>query len=269
VIEAAAGSVSTHGLGPRHRSLAHLATAGTSFYSVSDVPDDGAGHIAVVLGCFDALLGLGLKQLLSEDRDLQVLGVDMDRAVLQHAVESLAPHVAILDEAAVRELSVLGSLRVARPTTGIVVLAHHPTVSYATSLMADGASCVAKDISAAGVLAAVHIAADGRRVFADVDGHMVERSRPATSASLTPREIEVLEYLSRGQSHAEIAHALQVGVETVRTHSAHIRSKLGVRSKRELIGLTIPLQGETGPSRQTRQRAGLSHSSPKDHLFRW
>jgi DNA-binding NarL/FixJ family response regulator len=210
---------------------------------VSEVPDDAAGHIAVVLGCFDALLGLGLKQLLSEDRDLRVLGVDIDCAVLQHSVESMSPQVAILDEAVVRELSVLGSLRLVQPMTGIVVLAHRPTVSYATSLMANGASCVAKDISAAGVLAAIRIAADGRRVFADLDGHMVERSRPATSASLTPREIEVLEHLSRGQSHAEIAHALQVGIETVRTHSAHIRSKLGVRSKRELIGLTIPFQG--------------------------
>jgi len=245
VIEAV-GSVSRHLLGPTHRSLKHLATAGASSYPVSDVPDNGMGHIAVVLGCFDALLGLGLKQLLTEDRDLRVLGVDIDRAALQDVVESMSPQVAILDEAVVRELSVLGSLRLAQPTTGIVVLAHRPTASYATSLMADGASCVAKDISAAGVLAAIHVVADGRRVFADVDGHMVERSRPATPASLTPREIEVLEYLSRGQSHAEIALALQVGVETVRTHSAHIRSKLGVRSKRDLIGLTIPLRGEIG-----------------------
>jgi DNA-binding CsgD family transcriptional regulator len=55
----------------------------------------------------------------------------------------------------------------------------------------------------------------------------------------------VLEYLARGQSHGVIAHALQLDVEPVRTHSAHIRAKLGVRSKRELIGLTIPIQMES------------------------
>jgi DNA-binding CsgD family transcriptional regulator len=54
----------------------------------------------------------------------------------------------------------------------------------------------------------------------------------------------VLEFLSRGRSHAEIAHALQLSVETVRTHAAHIRGKLEVRNKRELIGLTIPAQPE-------------------------
>jgi DNA-binding CsgD family transcriptional regulator len=82
-------------------------------------------------------------------------------------------------------------------------------------------------------------------VFVADDGHLVERSHPATVASLTPREAEVLEYLSKGRSHGEIAHALQLGVETVRTHAAHIRGKLGVRNKRELIGLTIPVQPET------------------------
>jgi DNA-binding NarL/FixJ family response regulator len=99
---------------------------------------------------------------------------------------------------------------------------------------------VAKEASAEDILAAAHIAADGRRVFAADDGCLVERGHPATVASLTPCEAEVLEFLSRGQSHAEIAHALGLGVETVRTHAAHIRGKLGVRNKRELITCCVP-----------------------------
>jgi DNA-binding CsgD family transcriptional regulator len=55
----------------------------------------------------------------------------------------------------------------------------------------------------------------------------------------------VLEYLSKGRSHGEIAHALQLGVETVRTHAAHIRGKRGVRNKRELIGVPIPVRSAT------------------------
>ncbi len=144
------------------------------------------------------------------------------------------------------ETSVLERLRATQPAIGIIVLAHLPTVAYSMRLFAGGASCVAKEASAANILAAVHIAADGRRVFADVDGHLVERSLPATMASLTPREMEVLEYFSRGRTHGEIAHALQLGIETIRTHSAHLRSKLGVRSNRDLIGLPIPDNAERG-----------------------
>ena len=207
---------------------------------------DGEAGVTVVLGRFGELVRRGLIQLLSEDRHLQIIGVDLDDIALEHTVARQSPHVVILDEATIFKSSVIERLRTARPTSGIVVLAHHPTVAFAMQLMAREASCLAKDVSAAGVLAAVHIAADGKRVFADVDGHLVERSSPTTAVPLTPREVEVMEYLARGQSHREIAHALQLGVETVRTHSAHIRAKLGVRSKRELIGLTIPLNGDAG-----------------------
>jgi DNA-binding NarL/FixJ family response regulator len=228
----------------REQGLTHRTAISASVRVVGESSAGDGGHITIVLGRFDPLVGHGLIQILRGDRSLRIVGADLDRAALEHAVASHAPRVAILDEASVVEPTVLECLRDAQPAIGVIVLAHLPTVAYGMRLLARGASCLSKDVSGADMLAAVHIAADGRRVFADVDGHLVERSYPAT-ASLTPREVEVLEYLSRGKSHAEIAHALQLGVETVRTHSAHIRRKLGVRSKRDLIGLPIPVQSET------------------------
>jgi DNA-binding NarL/FixJ family response regulator len=226
--------------------LAYLDAVGAWTRSADARADEEAGDVTVALGRFDALVGRGLTQILSEDRDLRIIDADLDDVALEHTAARQSPHVAILDEASTVRSSVLERLRTAQPTIGIAVLAHHPTVAYAMRLMTRGASCLAKDVSAADILAAVRIVAEGRHVFADIDGHLVQRSRPVTAVSLTPREAEVMEYLARGQSHREIAHALQLGVETVRTHSAHIRAKLGVRSKRELIGLPIPLQGETG-----------------------
>jgi ATP/maltotriose-dependent transcriptional regulator MalT len=43
-----------------------------------------------------------------------------------------------------------------------------------------------------------------------------------------------MELLQSGRSNAEIAHALHVSVETVRTHARRIYRKLGVRTRREL-----------------------------------
>lgn len=57
---------------------------------------------------------------------------------------------------------------------------------------------------------------------------------PPRPGALTKREAEVLRLLRGGYSYAEIALALHLGVETVRTHARHIRRKLGVRSSREL-----------------------------------
>jgi DNA-binding NarL/FixJ family response regulator len=225
--------------------LTHLAAISASSRSVGEPSDRGVGRITVVLGYFDALVSRGLTQILREDRDLRIIGTDLDNATLGHAAARWAPRVAILDEASVVEPSVLERLRVAQPAIGIVVLAHRPARACGMRLLAAGASCISKDVSAADILAAVHSAAEDRRVFVPSDGRLVERSYPVNAASLTPREAEVLEFLSRGQSHAEIAYALQLGVETIRTHAAHIRGKLGVRNKRELIGLTIPVPSET------------------------
>jgi DNA-binding CsgD family transcriptional regulator len=56
---------------------------------------------------------------------------------------------------------------------------------------------------------------------------------------LTPRETEILPLLRRGASNAEIALALEVGLETVRTHTRSIYRKLGVSSRREISSLPV------------------------------
>lgn len=229
------------------RSLTNLAAFGALSGSVEGdgALDDSTGYVTVALGRFDALVSRGLTQILREDRSLRIIAADLDHAALEHVVASQALQVAVLDEANGAEFTVLERLKAIQPTIGILILAHRPTVAYSMRLFAGGASCLSKKLSAADILAVVHIVADGRRVFAADDGHLVEQSYPVASRALTPREIEVLEYLSRGQRYAEVAHALQLGVETVRTHSAHIRNKLGVRSKQDLIGMPIPVQSKT------------------------
>jgi len=198
-------------------------------------PAEG-GAITVALGRFDALLGRGLTQVLREDRAIRILASDLDGARLERAAAELTPRVAILDEASVVDPAAVGRLRGAHAGIGVIVLAGQPTVAYATRLFASGVSCLSKRVSAADVLAAVRVAASGKRVFAYVEGHLMERGHPER-AGLTPREVEVLEYLSTGRSHSEIALAMGLGVETIRTHSAHIRRKLGVSSSRDLIGI--------------------------------
>jgi DNA-binding CsgD family transcriptional regulator len=55
--------------------------------------------------------------------------------------------------------------------------------------------------------------------------------------ALTSRERDVLALLSSGRKNAEIAQALNVSVETTRTHVKHVYGKLGVSSRGELLGV--------------------------------
>lgn len=59
----------------------------------------------------------------------------------------------------------------------------------------------------------------------------VQNGNAAALASLTPRENEILQMLSRGLSNRQIAETLYVSEHTVRTHIQNLRSKLNVRSK--------------------------------------
>lgn len=65
-----------------------------------------------------------------------------------------------------------------------------------------------------------------------------EQAVPETSPEaeqLTRREMEVLSYMARGYRYREVADALFVSVETVRTHLRHVYEKLHVRSRTEAV----------------------------------
>lgn len=54
---------------------------------------------------------------------------------------------------------------------------------------------------------------------------------PAAIERLTPRETQVLLHLARGRSNAEIARALHVSIETIKTHVSHILGKLALSDR--------------------------------------
>ncbi len=117
------------------------------------------------------------------------------------------------------------------PSTRLLVLSNRPTPTECRQMLAFGATaCLAKSTEARDVLHAIHLASRGLHVPPAVV------AAPAATGPevLTPREAEVLELLQQGRSNAEIARALHVGTETVRTHARRIYRKLGVRNRREL-----------------------------------
>jgi DNA-binding NarL/FixJ family response regulator len=127
----------------------------------------------------------------------------------------------------------------------VLVLTTFDLDEYVFAALRAGASgFMLKDAPEAQLLAAIRIVADGGSLFAPaVTRRLVERfasleepsAPPPALDTLTAREAEVLRLLARGRSNAEIAAELVVSEHTVKTHVAHILSKLGLRDRIQAV----------------------------------
>ncbi len=203
-------------------------------------------RITLVLAHFDDLLARGLRVVIDGDPTLEVVAGDVEPARLDVVLRALRPQVAILDVDALDKLGRVRELSRQHPGTRLVLVASQPTMSTCAQLLAFGASaCVGRDTQARDLLAAVHLASRGLQLTPRHDGDAAARP-VAGSQLLTPREAEILPMLEQGSSNAQIALALQVGVETIRTHARSIYRKLGVASRRELLAMP-PRVSPDGP----------------------
>jgi DNA-binding NarL/FixJ family response regulator len=191
--------------------------------------------ITVAVARFEDLVSRGLRALIEDDTTLSVVASDVELSTMPGVVRDLGPTVVILNFGSLQTPAEVHRLHSAFPETRFLVLANRPTPAEANQLLAFGATaCLSKDTQARDVLNAIHLASRGLHV-------MPRRSETAPvevgPELLTPREADVLEHLQRGRSNAEIANALCVGIETVRTHRRNIYRKLGVRTRRELAAI--------------------------------
>jgi DNA-binding NarL/FixJ family response regulator len=195
--------------------------------------------ITVALTRFEDLVDRGLRALLSDDAHVEIVAASVDAPALDGVLAALSPRVAILSLASLRGPADVHRLHSAHPETRFVVLADRPSQADCNQMLAFGATaCLSKETQGRDILNTIHLASRGMHVLPRVGEHgAVGAPAPARPDLLTPREADVLEHLRDGRSNAEIAIALHVSVETVRTHRRNIYRKLGVRTRRELAAI--------------------------------
>lgn len=89
-----------------------------------------------------------------------------------------------------------------------------------------------------------------RRLLADNRAHQTSHGAPGLNSVLTERETNVIRLVAQGHSNKEIARAMNISAETVKTHLKKIFEKLGVQQRAQavqmarLFCLNVPLKGE-------------------------
>jgi DNA-binding NarL/FixJ family response regulator len=194
--------------------------------------------VRLAVAQFEDLVARGLRALVTEDVNIELVADEVPHEQLEKVIAQASPDVALLNFGSLRSPNDVRALHALHPETRLVVLANRPSPSECNQMLAFGATaCLSKETQARDILSAIHLASRGLHVLPKTAREFGMTRMPGPEL-LTPREADVLELLQLGRSNAEIAMALSVGIETVRTHARSIYRKLGVRTRRDLANLS-------------------------------
>ncbi|MEV0953677.1 response regulator transcription factor [Promicromonospora sp. NPDC050249] len=200
-------------------------------------------QVQVLVADDEPLVRSGLRLILDAEPDIEVVGEAGDGAQAVELARALRPDVVCMD---VRMPGVDGL----RATELVLRLPEPPRVLVVTTFEHDGYVLDALAVGASGFLLkragademvqAVRTVAVGQSLLYPQALRDLVRTRPRATAGapvLTPREREVLGLVAQGMTNGEIAAALVVGVETVRTHVASVLGKLQARDRTQAVVL--------------------------------
>jgi NarL family two-component system response regulator LiaR len=184
----------------------------------------------------------GLRFLLESEQGIEVAGEAADGVAALEAIRALCPDVVLLDllMPGLDGLGVLAALNedmaAGRHAAAVIVLTSSAEDQHLVQAIRAGAlSYLPKTSGVDQVIDAVRAAARGESVLQPVAmARLLRELRQGGNdplARLTPRETDVLKAIAQGRSNREIARALALSEETVKSHVSSILAKLGLADR--------------------------------------
>jgi DNA-binding NarL/FixJ family response regulator len=198
------------------------------------------GRIEVLLADDHAMFRQGVREMLSTNEGIEVVGEAENGQEAVVLARELDPDVVLLDI----EMPVMGAREAMErildrsPSPRVIIVTMYDDPRMVRDLIGLGASAyLVKSATIAELHAAVHAAASGP------PGNVViapETFRnPAEAAGLSSRELEVLLMVARGMSNQQIAISLHLSEATIKRHLANIYPKMGVSSRGEAVRMAL------------------------------
>ena len=190
----------------------------------------------------------GLRQLIANEADLEVVGEADDAAQALEEAEKLKPDLAIVDITlrASNGLDLIKDLHIRSPRTAVLVLSMHDESLYAERVLrAGGRGYIMKQEGGKKIIEGVRQVANGHtyvspavssKILDALSGHQGDK---AEVEKLTDREFEVFQLIGQGFSTKEMAEKLRVSVKTIEVHRVNIKEKLNTPTAPDLIRYAV------------------------------
>ncbi len=204
--------------------------------------------VRIVLADDHAIVREGLKRIVADVADFQVVGEAADGTEAMRAVRELDFDVLVLDLSMPGRsgMELIKLAKAEKPKLRILVLSMHQEMQYAVRAIKSGASgYLTKESAPAQLEQAIRkISGGGAYISAEVAEQLALGAMPGGSASLpheslSDREFEVFRLLVAGDAVSDIAAKLNLSVKTVSTHKANLMQKLGLANPTELVRYAI------------------------------
>ena len=197
---------------------------------------DERNAIRVLIADDHAILRRGLRGIIEETEDLEVVGEAESSSDTLRQLRSQPCEVVLLDISMPDRngMDTLGIIKKDHPKVAVLMLSTHPENQYAVRALRGGASgYLTKQSAPAQLVNAIRTVATGKKyvtpaVAEELAKHVLNDSDRPPHEQLSNREYQTMTMIAGGKSVSEIAEQLSLSVKTVSVYRARVLAKLGV-----------------------------------------
>lgn len=207
--------------------------------------------IRIILAEDHTIVRKGIRVLLDEEADIEVVGEAENGQEAIDLVEEFLPDLILIDNT----MPILNGLEATRqikkrfPNVKILVLTMHTTTEYVSQFLQAGASgYLVKQTAPKELVRAIRAIYQGDSFLSPaiskvvIEGYLQQEIKSTPSdmyETLTSRERQILQMITEGLSNREIAGKLYLSVKTVNNHRTNLMDKLNIHNTAKLVKYAI------------------------------
>lgn len=203
--------------------------------------------IKIVIADDHDIVRAGLKQIISDSRDMKVTGESGNAEQLIELVKKHDYDVVLLDlkMSGMNGLDAIKHIKLLKPDLPVIVLSMHAEDQYAVRTIRAGASgYITKETASENLIAAIKKAVAGGRYISPALAESLADSialggNEVPHDALTDREFQVMCMIASGRSVSDIASELFLSVKTISTYRQRTLSKMNMKNNSELTHYVI------------------------------